>query len=249
MKKHFFYVFIVSLLFVAGCDLTPDNGDLNVILTVTAGNTPIVLNTGVYKLGSQKVRFKFEKIRFYLSNIRLRTVEGGEVVFNTEDNVSLVRWGEEEITAFKISAPPGEFDQITIGCGLTPDINALSPDDFPSSHPLANDQNMYWEMATKYIFLKIEGFADTTGTNTGSFDCPFVYHVGLDENYYDGVITKNFSIAEKGETDINLKLDIWKLWKGEYTIDLRTNSKTMTLDNPELAHKIMDNFAEGWVAE
>ena len=248
MKKYLFVVTTALVFLVGSCDITPENGNINVKVVVTAKDTPIVLNTGVYNYGAQRVRFKFETIRFYFSNIRLKDSEGGEILLGSDDNVKLIRWGEEEITAFKISVPPGEFSGFTIGCGLTPEINSVNPDDYEPGHPLANDRNMYWGMASKYIFLKVEGFADTTGTLSGPFDCPIVYHIGLDENYYEAKFdASQFSVVEKGETDLTLKFDIWKLWKGEYDINVRETPLNMTLDDPETAHKLMDNFADGWV--
>ena len=51
MKKYLFVVITALVFLVGSCDLTPENGNINVKVVVTAKDTPIVLNTGVYNHG------------------------------------------------------------------------------------------------------------------------------------------------------------------------------------------------------
>jgi len=72
------------------------------------------------------------------------------------------------------------YSGIKFGIGVPADLNAKTPSEFPSNHPLSKT-GYYWEAWSSYIFTKIEGHIDTLGI--GDFTTGFAYHTGTDDLY------------------------------------------------------------------
>lgn len=132
--------------------------------------------------------------------------------------------------------PAGSYDGIRFGIGLTPDVNAKHPSDFPSSHPLSKN-GYYWTLWDSYIFMKTEGHLDTLGN--GTFDLGFALHTGSDELYrsLDGPIP--LTIEDGKETELNIYFDYRKLLEG---LDIKAKPQNHNPADTLLIYPMMDNL-------
>ena len=74
----------------------------------------------------------------------------------------------------------GVYNNLSIGVGVSSDLNAKLPSDFESSHPLSQFGS-HWTAWNSFIFSKTEGMIDSDGDDKA--DKGFAYHIGSDQMY------------------------------------------------------------------
>lgn len=236
--KNTVYLAALSLLVLAGCKQDPPEADvpgtLSTEFLLKFKGEPLQLQDEV--VGDDGYRLKFETVKFYVSNPESH----GENLVG-EWTPYLVDFEKSEPQVWSIPLMPGTYSGLSFGLGLDATTNSTDPSSVTVDDPLSSLQNMYWTWASKYIFWKVEGRADT---GSGNFDQLFLFHIGMDA-YYErtDVLASAYTITSEQTTDHQVSLDLHELfYAAGNPIDLKTESETQTMDNMPLAEKINSNF-------
>jgi len=180
-------------------------------------------------------RYNILTLLFYVSHLQLNKSDGTTVTLSDVELYDLIT----PSTIVK-TIPTGSYTGISFGLGLDSTLNATDPATLQAPNPLSYAIAPYWGWAAKYIFAKIEGFvtADATATPT----TPFLFHTGTDQLFRQVNIARNFEIGAD-TLDLNVTLNLDKLWSNPQTIDLINNGYTQTVDNFPDAETFVNNFA------
>ena len=141
-----------------------------------------------------------------------------------------------------------DFSSFTATVGVDSTQNHEDPSARNADDPLfiLNSGDMHWGWNTGYIFIMLEGKADTTVAQTGELNSYF-YHVGNDH------LTRNFTLTNMQWTKVNnylyetnIYLDLYKIFDGATNdVDIKTERASHT--NPDqvaLSEKVIDNFID-----
>jgi hypothetical protein len=179
-------------------------------------------------------QYKFTTARMYLSGIELEKAGGH---------------GHVEEYA-QIVAPNGDYDLgeieagtytgINFNIGVDSASNHADPTTFDATHVLSSSSSTFdhWSWNSGYIFVKIEGVADTSATMTGTVDGPFEIHIGGDSFLRAISLAKTFEVPITGNYELGIDIDWAKALDG---VDLR-NATTHTMDNMPLAQQVIANL-------
>lgn len=182
-------------------------------------------------------------VQFYVSGITLVDAAGNEI---TNDDVYLLVTPDEE--AYSIgNFPAGDYTQIKFNIGIDSVTNHADPSKYDIGNPLgAQFPSMHWGWSFGYIFLRIDGEADSDGNGVPDPDGQFEMHLGSDPYLATIEIDVPVSIAEGNENIVHLDAN----WDTFFTdVDMANDNTTHVTDNPTLAGKIYDNLFNMFSAE
>lgn len=191
----------------------------------------------------------FDKFNTYLSDItlmngtaevKLTDIEWVDFTPNLAPDDKTV-----EVT-YKYTVPDGNYTGIKLGYGVSADLNAKSPSDFPPEHPLYIESE-YWAGWQSYIFTKIQGEVDLDANDTTETN--LFYHCGSDPVY--NVATINGTIPVSGTGSLVVEFDLKKMFTFDgQLLDLTIPANQTTshdASNIALAQKMMGNFKNATV--
>lgn len=249
MKHKLFYSLLFSSLaiFFIGCTDDKDGKDedevqqseLQLNATILYNNTPVDFSTAY--LTEDGYRIKFSKVNFILTEFgNSEKLLFPSAVFKFENDPHLVWKGEGDVT---------HFDSLSGLVGVPATENHKDPSARSLDDPLSimNTGDMHWGWNTGYIFLAIEGRADTTSDQSGSFDQILTYHVGL-EDFLRPISFESVDWNKTSEYlhEFTFNVDLYTLFNGGNKVNVRTERSSHT--NPgeeELSARIIDNFVSG----
>lgn len=233
----------VLLSLVSGCKPDSKHGNFTLDIKAKYGDQNFAL--GSIYTDPQNRRIKFDELKCYLSHISLVKTDNSEV--NLAD-VTFLNFADPNTLVLHSDNITGDFKALKFSTGLDSVQNATDPLSVPSNNPLSNDIGMYWPWL-KYIFYKLEARSDTTGTGNGTFNWFPLYHIGTNSMYRQATLEKPFSVCCDNEFHLTLYLDVKKIFYGNtQTLDIISESSTQmgTSDNPNIAIKFSDNFAQAF---
>ncbi len=239
----------ISVLCLFSCK-KPAEGTPEEPVTPMTGEIHPYFGTGelaldnVYTL-SDGTKFKVTDMKFYSSNVLLENKpvasyplfdfrQRGNLWFNTAD--------------FDFSGSTLNFN-----VGVDADVNHDDPTEFPNDSWLniMNSNDMYWSWSQGFIFLMIEGKADTIPDGTDNFDLSFSYHLGTDTYYGDQLqFNVNPSNVTEDHMMFKLKFDFKAFFENaDHPIDLPTEYITHAGSGQDaLSVKVKRNFQEAFSA-
>lgn len=236
--------FFLSILILFGACNSEKEGDVTVNFRPVFNNEPLVMAEDLIYRPDYEIRI--DKSNFYITNLII-TNEAGESTelaevefvdlsfFDLNSSIAGVNFNYKDL-------PAGQYKEIRMTIGVNPGLNAMKPQDFPSTNPLSLS-GQYWENWNSYIFSKTEGSTDTL--QNGSFDQKFAYHTGSDALARTIVYTYDFEVEEDGNTELEFILDHKDLFTdGTELMDIKnipSNHTPEDLDNMEV---IMNNFVK-----
>ena len=143
-----------------------------------AGSQDLELNGKLYTNTSGE-SFSISQLQYFVSNIKLRRIDGTEYAINPDDSYFLVQESDPATQMVKLKVPAGDYHQLTFVLGVdslrnTMNISKRTGVLDPAS---SMDNGMYWSWNSGYIFFKMEGEssaapADPVGNRK------FRYHIG-----------------------------------------------------------------------
>ncbi|WP_452231883.1 MbnP family protein [Lacinutrix sp. MEBiC02595] len=230
--KLFKYTFALLLCAtIISCSSDDDNGDSEnlsgqsgeVILKFDngVGDQDFIFGTTYNKSNNES--FQLETLKYIISNVQFTDNEGNTFMYPTEDNVFIVNEtdgnnaGEIWITLNDVDA--ADYVSVTFGVGIDQDRFALGADGQGDFLDAASDEEMMWNWASGYKFIKLDGtFSTATLTEE-----PLNVHMGsvgtsLD-NYREVTLAfpNTVLVREDASPEIHIKADIAKIFDGSTT--------------------------------
>ncbi len=150
-------------------------------------------------------RYSLSVARFYISQITLHGADGTD--WQSYNKFTLASIGNEEYLVD--SVPVGDYRSISFSIGVDATTNSSDPTQYASGNPLsAQTPSMWFGEGQGYIFMNIQGKADTTAAQNGALNVPFSYQVGTN-NLIRKVNMPNlsFSMVQYEAKILDLKVD------------------------------------------
>ncbi len=253
--KNFIFLFAMGLLFWAGsCDnSSPIEATTGITINFKAvyGNEPLIVSDEEYDY-EEGMKVRFETFNYYLSDIVLLRDETGvsdetevtEVSFFDFSEMTDLDKANEGLNLISSGIPVGDYAGIKFGVGVKADLNRTQPGDYSTSHPMHNPSN-YWSSANGYIFMKIEGNADTL--NVGDWEWPLIYHIGSDDFYREITFPKNITLKEGEQFELDFEVDLRQVLiteEGFHDIKEVPIDHTVNID---VASKLMRNLGDAFI--
>lgn len=242
MKRNaiLFLLPALFLLAMVGCKddpPTPEPAKFELKFAWKWGNQDLVRDQ-FYDNAPAGRRFSFQTFKYYISNLELIKSDQSTISVN---KVALFDLYKPTALTMDGEVPMGNYTGFKFKLGLDPTQNGTSPSDYPVEHPMSSVNGMYWTWFTNYIFVKIEGSADTIG---GLDPDIFLFHTGLDSNMQDLAFTgQDIAISEGATTQRTVTIDLQKFFLGANdTIYVPDSIFTHTTDDPALATRVMRNL-------
>jgi hypothetical protein len=185
--------------------------------------------------------FKILDFKFYMTDIKNNSNQLAEAV--------LYDFRENGKTALRTIGDPTKFTNLQGSIGVIESLNHDDPSAFPNESPLniSNAGPMHWGWNTGYIFIVIEGKADTLNDGNPVFDHSFSYHIGTDTYLGDFSFTNLTWVKNSTyEYELPLKFEFDKfLQNNGQNINLKTENLTHTAAGQQvLTQKVNQNFKE-----
>jgi hypothetical protein len=138
--------------------------------------------------------------------------------------------------------PNGHYQGISFLVGVDSVTNHAEPTTFAESSPLhpAHPRYQHWSWNDGYIFIKLEGMADTSASMMAGPTAPFFYHIGLDMNVASLSFPQDIHVHGGQSITIPITIDYSKFL---HNLDFRTELRTHTMNNMALAAKVKNNVA------
>ncbi len=239
MKITYLYLGLFTTLLFMGCD-DEDNGDCNCVLpppevvySVEFTNGSESLEAGDTVLIDDK-QVVVERIQFYLGDITAKRGDSSDILIREVEFFSLDNAPEDN--QFIRTLAEGDYTGLDFSVGINEMLNQGNTAQWDAGDPLSTSNNMYWPMGG-YIFSKFEGrlITDTV--------ISVIYHIGREANRRDLTFDENFSIIEA--SNVVISFDVQKLFgaDGGTSINPATQNETHTMNDPQLAGIIADNYA------
>lgn len=182
--------------------------------------------------------FKMSLLRYYVSQV---TLLGDEQQHFPDQYFSV---DLQDLTVTISEVPKDQYTGLSFGVGVDQSANHSDPTTFDINSPLnpANAAYQHWDWNSGYIFIKLEGQADTT--NNGVADANFTYHIGTDDLYKSIALYSDITIAKGMATIVQVEVDVATILdQVDFKSEIRTHTDLPTLP---LATKISDNLLDAF---
>jgi hypothetical protein len=239
MKKYWILtLFVLTLSSKCKEEMPIAEGYINLTFKPTIDAKPLIINK-IYELNGKRVRFT--KLQFYLTdfNINSKDISSGkdEVLLvnltSLDDSLNSVQGLKLPL---KNLAEDADFTINNMSIGIKSAYNSKKPKDFSSSNPLS-DGTDYWDDWNSYIFFKLEGLIDKD--NDGRLESGITLHTGGDEALRNISFPKNFTIDNKGTTNLHFEVNMNTILRG---IDLQIVNSSHQVSEKPIMLKLMDNL-------
>jgi hypothetical protein len=237
MKKLLFL--LLPLLALNACTDSEPTGTLQLNFKAKIYGQPMLFEDD-YAYPGQTELFDVSVLRFLISDIKLRKTTGewirvadvADVNFHPA-NAAVATAGEG--TTISLSdIPVGVYDAIDFGLGLTPELDATTPGDWPAGNPLGANGVYYWESWGSYIYTQFSGNYGPTNL--------FRIHCGGAGAFHRKQTNVTFAVTENTPGNVPFTLHIERIFNdnGEI-IDLASTFDTHSSEALNLT------AAENWV--
>lgn len=253
MKKLLFLFLPIALF---SCEkeshLLGPSANVNLNIYAVWDTLPLVLNQPLPYSEEQKLQFS--ELNFFISNVTLLEEESADELDFLEvglaDFSANTSPGAVQPAKFSVrDVPAVSYKAIRLSIGVPSNLNKASVGSYGAGHPLkAAFDTHFWSAGKSFFFLKMAGIFDSNldGTITGlPEDLPFELFPAKNANFITLTFTKHFSPEDGKPLDLNLKLDVKKLFLEDgKLLDLTdpANLSTYNPENPALSALLMSNF-------
>lgn len=184
-------------------------------------------------------KLKITDIKFFVTSLGNQATPLSEAaLFDFRETGNLLLSAEKLHTS---------FPSLSGFLGVDPQLNHDDPSAFPNSNPLniSNSGPMHWGWNTGYIFINVEGKADTLVDGVNNLDLSFSYHVGTDA-FIENLTFNNINWVKTAEHEhtFALNLDLHQfLFNPLQPIQINTEYFTHSGSGFQaLTQKVLDNF-------
>ncbi|MBS1584025.1 MAG: hypothetical protein JSS82_00550 [Bacteroidetes bacterium] len=150
-------------------------------------------------------RYQLSVARFYISQITFHNADGTD--WQSYGKHSLISLGQEEYLID--SVPVGNYKSISFVIGLDPTTNKTSPDQYETGDVLGyQTPSMYFGDGKGYIFMNVQGKADTSAAQNAAVNVGFNFQVGTDNlSRTVNMSAHSFSLVAYQSQILDIKVD------------------------------------------
>lgn len=186
-------------------------------------------------------KIQFTDLKFYMEDIR----NGNTQLIDA----ALFDYRERGTFLLETEGDIADFSDLQANLGVDSSVNHDNPSAFANASMLniANSNDMHWAWNPGYIFVKVEGKADTIPDATDLFNHNIVFHVGLDVNLQTlDYSNLNWVTINPDLSELQFVLDMATFLQGStQNIDVKTEFSSHSSAGQEaLTLKVMENFKE-----
>jgi hypothetical protein len=197
------------------------------------GNEILKLDSANYKNALGQT-FTVSKFKYYVSNFHFKNSAGKDI---SMEGSFLINEDEEETKKILLAKiPEGNYTSMDFILG----VDSLHSCSGAQSGALDPVNAMFWAWNTGYIFLKLEGRANTS-LSPGHF---FEYHIGGYKQPINCIRKISFDLSKSEKTltkEIKIKVNVLEILKTPNAIDFSKLSSVTDLKN---ATVIADNYKD-----
>ena len=201
-------------------------GKLRIRFLQEANGKPITLRDSSYTTAFDE-NYRISKLKYYAGQW-----QAGK---NKIDQYMLVNAAEDE-NLMLIDLPAGNYDDLSFLLGVDSLRNCSGAQD----GVLDPMNDMFWTWNTGYIMFKLEGSSDVSKADLNRLEL----HIGGFKGKLNVARTVSFDqpfeIREGKTTEIQIVMNLDKLWNGKNQVKIAEEPMCMTIG--PLAQKIADNF-------
>ena|ERR1051326_1341595 len=183
-------------------------------------------------------KFQLNIAQMYISGVKLKKMDG---TFYTVSNAVILKTIAEEEYVIA-SVPAGNYSSVSFNVGLDAATDQTDPSTYPASSPLSPQNPSMWfgSTAQGYMFVNVQGLADTTATHTGPVNSAFSYQVGTPALLKTvDMPQKNFVVLAGQEQFVHMIIDYGVLLQG---VNFKTQSTATPFSNLPVATQIANNI-------
>ena len=240
MKKILFLLIGAGFLLGLSSCKKDGNGNLNINMKLQYQGEPLVMFEDYAYPDGRTINFS--RFSMYMTDLTLGDQLLSDIDFyNLSNSHASLEDANKGYTLSFTDLPEGTYETLSFGEGLTPDLNAMTPDQFDSDHPLAKSSE-HWFSWASYIFTKAEGNIDMNNDGVDK-ETAFALHLGADNAYRYFTFTKDINIEKDETTEVDLIIDLYYLFDGEdriYPID--ENPQIHSLNQMEAVDELSNNI-------
>lgn len=177
------------------------------------------------------------------ANLTIKPIKSNDSLVHCDQQYYLVDLDDpSSFQNIPVNWKSGQYKGFQIAIGLDTAVNHVDPAQYSSEHPLSIFKNDHWDWSGGYRFLTLEGF-NNQGDDSSNLSNPMLFHVGLDTLYSPKKIDLNLNINKEDRYNLFLNWNIDEFFTAVDSIDLQGSQVTHTLNNFDLAQKIITNAA------
>jgi hypothetical protein len=223
-------VYILSLLFIFNsCDekeiKSGETGKITIEFDNHVGENDLELNTP-YQNSSGET-FSLTKLSYYISNIRLRTVQGTEYIVPQDSSYFLINEDDPESQEVTISnIPAGDYNQITFIIGVD-SVRSKMDVSMRTGVLDPGDNEMYVDLNSGYIFLMMEGESPESPLSGNAFNFSIGGYGGYDTPGINNIRERTVDmgnahadIREDKSPEVHLHVDVLEIFSDPETISI-----------------------------
>ncbi len=245
---HYFKLTLLAaslcLLTLAGCrkksqpadQPAPANGTLYLHIHTHIDTTEV--DSGMVAKDATGRRFELDLAQFYISGITLKKADGSTV---SAGNVYLLKKIAQEQYLVG-SVPSGNYLSVTFNVGVDAAANQTTPASHAPTDALYTQNPSMWFGSTTqgYIFMNLQGKADTSALNNGPVNAPFSYQLGTSSMLKTFTLPdKAFTVAPGQSQLVHIIADYGKLLQG---VNFKTQPTATPFSNAAVAAQISNNI-------
>jgi len=208
------------------------------------GETLLMGKRYIYPTGEE---FEFSRFDMYISELSLG--QGNNLKLIKEVDYLIMTQTYRDVTSAKdgylyriAGIEDGNYDTLQFNIGLTPDMNATTPSDYPINDPLGRSGE-YWEGWKSYIFASIEGRINLDTANS-DFEQGIALHLGSNDALQEIKLIETIDLFDSKEKiiDINIELKDLFVSKDGEIYDIATTPQTHSLSHIPLIITLSRNL-------
>lgn len=221
---------------------TVERGSLKISIDHVVGNEPFALSPSTFTNDSG-VEYRITTFKYYLSNVVLRRrFDFSFFFFEEPESYHLYQATDANLSQSVVveGVPVGQYDELDFAIG----VDNIANYSIDQEGDLSPNNDMAWNWNSGYIFMKMEGWYDSSGTER-----PFVYHIGRDPNFARYMMdyrSERITISKDSITELRYQLDIAKILDNINYVPFQQYPTIMGGPNDEL---IGTNLRNGLVSK
>lgn len=243
--NNYFFLFVFAALLASCGETTPVKPEtkLHLKFIPTFNGQALSIDSVYTNTFGQQLRI--ENVQFYLSNIYAHN-GADSTLLNQAFLFTLL-----EPQTLSLNVSPQNFSSLSFGVGVPGNLNKnVDPSQYANSNPLSvqGSNGMFWYWNTGYIFVKVEGRYELTGTPNAPLMDSYAFHLGDDPLYHElHFNTGNVSLAEGDSRTLSIEVALDSVFNRPVDpIDLSVDNLTHTTSNFPLAERVTNNFVSAF---